>query len=400
LKRARAASASRAVIFAKEKDDVLETESALIDADIIFAYSILSKLNENIEIIGEIVTPSNISFLHDEQGKKIVHDYHMSPPFAAGRVYTSSVLDTLVCQAYYNRHIITILHQLVAGSNEEENVKWTKTMEEHLPNVAEVKDSHLFSICVPGKFHRKTFGELFLHLVGNHIIPLGLRRAVGSGAGEMMNKDPYVYTAPTASTIVYRGDSVFILCDKAPENDSAAEMMAFSGSQTDSMCPGVAPHMGVGAHDDSGHDDAARHDDEEATSEILERLSLDVGIQLSGLSDELKSLMKRVEGIETKLANQSGPSPARSSEASSTISAPPWVASKNSTRGGLGQPTNKGDQSARASEAQPRATESVAGKTTPADAKAPHLRSEASARGRSQFANAGKSFLSDMPDES
>ena len=43
--------------------------------------------------------------------------YSRRPACAAGHVYSSSVIDTLLAQAYYNPHVITILRLLIAGAD-------------------------------------------------------------------------------------------------------------------------------------------------------------------------------------------------------------------------------------------------------------------------------------------
>jgi potassium large conductance calcium-activated channel subfamily M alpha protein 1 len=35
--------------------------------------------------------------------------YDQTPVFAAGEVYLSSLMDSLICQAYYNPELITVL---------------------------------------------------------------------------------------------------------------------------------------------------------------------------------------------------------------------------------------------------------------------------------------------------
>lgn len=58
----------------------------------------------------ELVYNSNIEFLFPYDVEKFSTLKHeMSPLFAAGEVYISSIVDTLTCQTYYNPHILTIL---------------------------------------------------------------------------------------------------------------------------------------------------------------------------------------------------------------------------------------------------------------------------------------------------
>ncbi len=40
----------------------------------------------------------------------------MSEAFASGEIYVSTMLDSLICQAYYNPFITSILYQLIMGN--------------------------------------------------------------------------------------------------------------------------------------------------------------------------------------------------------------------------------------------------------------------------------------------
>jgi len=48
---------------------------------------------------------------------KLVEDYGViaSEPFASGEIYISTMLDTLLCSAYYNPKITSILDQFLMG---------------------------------------------------------------------------------------------------------------------------------------------------------------------------------------------------------------------------------------------------------------------------------------------
>ena len=73
-------------------------------------------------------------------------DHYLRPAFAAGHVYSSSVIDTLLAQAYYNPHVITILRLLIAGVDLAFAKRWDKRME---PRLGNVKESHMFEMVVP-----------------------------------------------------------------------------------------------------------------------------------------------------------------------------------------------------------------------------------------------------------
>ena len=58
-----------------------------------------------------------IAFLvpgHEDRYQKL--GYYMSKPFASGEIYVSSLLDSLMTQAYYSPKITEILEQMIIGS--------------------------------------------------------------------------------------------------------------------------------------------------------------------------------------------------------------------------------------------------------------------------------------------
>ena len=178
LRRAGIAYASRVVILAKSFDSSEEDLEALVDADTIFAYRVSTEENPNVHIICELVAQSNTNFLMNfSDREELPIKQHHSPVFASGNTFTSSMLDTLVCQAYYNPHIITILHRLVAASDDTEEAKWNEKIETKLG--CQLQGSLLYLNTVPDEFIGKTYGELFSYMISEkEAIPLGLRRAV------------------------------------------------------------------------------------------------------------------------------------------------------------------------------------------------------------------------------
>jgi hypothetical protein len=70
---------------------------ALVDADAIFAYQHVKRMNPSTQVVIEVVNQSNISYLND-QTEWIVEDPKFTPQFAAGVMFTTSLLDTIVCQ--------------------------------------------------------------------------------------------------------------------------------------------------------------------------------------------------------------------------------------------------------------------------------------------------------------
>jgi hypothetical protein len=62
------------------------------------------------------------------ESKRQETDQYLSPVYASGNTFSSGMLDTLVCQAFYNPHIITIVQSLVSGSDANEESEWNKAI--------------------------------------------------------------------------------------------------------------------------------------------------------------------------------------------------------------------------------------------------------------------------------
>jgi hypothetical protein len=77
----------------------MKNREALVDADAIFTYHCVKRLNEKAQILIEIVNHHNVSYL-DSSMTMNTHetDYKFTPHFASGTLMTSSVLDSIVCQ--------------------------------------------------------------------------------------------------------------------------------------------------------------------------------------------------------------------------------------------------------------------------------------------------------------
>ena len=111
IKKARAV-----IILSKPTTDVDQVD--MVDADTIFIYKAIKNETKNALIIAELVSVSAISFINSSNDDSYVRKqgYWLSEPFALGEIYISSMLDTLICQAFYNPYITDILQQLIMGS--------------------------------------------------------------------------------------------------------------------------------------------------------------------------------------------------------------------------------------------------------------------------------------------
>jgi hypothetical protein len=71
---------------------------ALVDSDAIFSYQHVKRMNPHAQIVIEIVNQSNIGYLEDANSPSIVDDPKFSPQFASGSLFTTTLLDSIVCQ--------------------------------------------------------------------------------------------------------------------------------------------------------------------------------------------------------------------------------------------------------------------------------------------------------------
>lgn len=85
--------------FIKEKKE--KEEENLMDAQTIFKYNIIKKRHKNVRIITELYSHQNLAYLDDPSIYHVMNEYgyDQTPIFAAGEVYSSSLMDSLICQA-------------------------------------------------------------------------------------------------------------------------------------------------------------------------------------------------------------------------------------------------------------------------------------------------------------
>jgi len=201
------------------------TQSALLDADGVFAYQTITSMNPSISCCVEIINAANVGFLDPKEGLVSGDvDYKFTPQFASGALLTSSLLDTLICQAFYNRSIVAIIQLFAAGVDvKDKDTIRAQVLAGGNPNVvAEPKrgvsalvGSALYQMKIP-EGEVRTYGEMFKSLCNDGILPLGLYRGVfkNMNVGPKQNKMPYVFTNPPKETELFSCDKVFVLSQK------------------------------------------------------------------------------------------------------------------------------------------------------------------------------------------
>ena len=213
LLRANIEYADKAVILGNNNNKNLIYNNQMIDCETVFIYKAIKKCNPNIQIMTELVYDSNIEFLLPdeelEQFNNGIIPYESTSVFSSGEVYISSIIDTLTSQAYYNKHIVTIIHQLLTGGkNSSHNV-----LSYICENIG-LKSSNLWHMSIPTKFINKTFLELYMEFCDKNIVPLGLYRLPGARD----NNHPYIYTKPAPDTQLTHRDIIFVLAINPVKN--------------------------------------------------------------------------------------------------------------------------------------------------------------------------------------
>jgi hypothetical protein len=228
IRRAGIFQAQKVIILADAAVDVGGSRNGnsnietLVDADAIFSYQCVRRMNEAAHVVAEIVKHGSIGYLDQEfsLASGEVH-YRFTPQFASGALFTSSLLDTIVCQAYYNPLIIKVVNKLISGIEHKdynEIAASAGTTQIKPRGLAAVMGSSLYQIPIPDDLESHTFGALFKHLAKSDMIPLGIFRGVFQQmkTGPKANKMSYVFTNPPKDTELFSCDKVFVLSQKSP----------------------------------------------------------------------------------------------------------------------------------------------------------------------------------------
>merc|ERR1712100_400270 len=140
--------------------------TALIDADAVFTYQCVRRMNESASCVVEIVKSENVKYLDPEAVVMASTniEYKFTPQFASGALFTSSLLDTLVCQAFYNNKIIAVISEMFSGVERKSRATIANELKgDHTTSkkgLSAIVGSTLYQIEMPGLSNR-TYGYLF-----------------------------------------------------------------------------------------------------------------------------------------------------------------------------------------------------------------------------------------------
>jgi potassium large conductance calcium-activated channel subfamily M alpha protein 1 len=170
-----------------------KNEDILLDAQTIFKYNIIKKKNPQVNVVTELISKKNIAFLLDDPLLYNImkdYDYDQTPTFASGEVYLSSLMDSLICQAYYNPALITVLSKLLVGDMRHQKKSPSLSQGQQPLNsllgdtnirqdgdFSYFKTSNLYHYKVPKEYYGMKYKALFKQLVTKRfMIPLGIYR--------------------------------------------------------------------------------------------------------------------------------------------------------------------------------------------------------------------------------
>jgi potassium large conductance calcium-activated channel subfamily M alpha protein 1 len=216
LKKARINKSKAVVILSNYKLD-----DSIVDADSIFIFKAIKKETKNTLIIADLISSKSIEYLSDISEQEIEDtNFWLYKAFSSGEIYISSMLDTLICQAFYNPYILNIISQLMLG---ESAFKFPIEISNRLNKLKYIKSSlNLYKInFLLKKFKHSeeeeneeiTFKSLFEFLIDKKMIAIAILRF------ESQSEHKFVFMAPTKDTIINKNfDEIYVISSEDEKN--------------------------------------------------------------------------------------------------------------------------------------------------------------------------------------
>ncbi|KAG7390547.1 hypothetical protein PHYPSEUDO_007487 [Phytophthora pseudosyringae] len=138
----------------------------------------------------------------------------LTPSFAGGSIFLSSLLNRIVCQAFYNPYIMEAIEALANGSGSQNFSKRDAEMGSAsrgtagLGSSSESPHRRLFDVEIDDEFVGGAFLDIFLEYISKEMLVIGVMRHTCS---ELDNLLPFVYTCPPSSLLMHSKDRLFVL---------------------------------------------------------------------------------------------------------------------------------------------------------------------------------------------
>ena len=216
LKKARINKSKAVVILSNYKLD-----DSIVDADSIFIFKAIKKETKNTLIIADLISSKSIEYLSDISEQEIEDtNFWLYKAFSSGEIYISSMLDTLICQAFYNPYILNIISQLMLG---ESAFKFPIEISNRLNKLKYIKSSlNLYKInflLKKLKYSEEeeneeiTFKSLFEFLIDKKMTAIAILRF------ESQSEHKFVFMAPTKDTIINKNfDEIYVISSEDEKN--------------------------------------------------------------------------------------------------------------------------------------------------------------------------------------
>jgi len=220
LKKAEVSKAEAVIILSKNnKEEIIDTE--MMDADTIFIYKAIKNENKKTLILADLTTVNAIGFINDDD-ELLESGFWLSEAFASGELYISSMLDTLICQAFYNPYLVNIINQLMLGeacfkfNNDILNKLKEKKLILSSLHYLKIKE-YLEKFQIEDIPKKMKFENLFMIFLEKKMIPIGIFRVP-----EKINKNnmKFVYIAPSKDTLIdIENDRIYVISSIQEKNE-------------------------------------------------------------------------------------------------------------------------------------------------------------------------------------
>ena len=199
-----------------EKTDDKKGESSLSDWRAIL--SVLGVLDRSdTDVCAELLCGENVKFLPKASGGQ---QYTLSVPFAAGRVWSPSLMDSILVLPFYERYLLKVLERLSSGRSLAYGGSNPGAAATMMRRVDRLRQGIITQIRLPDevaalKDEERTYLAVYEYLSTRlEAIPLAVYRHPSS----CDSLDWFVYTAPKPETVIKLRDRLIVLAvNEMPE---------------------------------------------------------------------------------------------------------------------------------------------------------------------------------------
>ena len=218
LIRAGVANALAVIILAKYNNEY--ELPGMLDINSIFIYNSIKRMYNKTLIIADLISINSIELLSQKSENLEKYGYWLNQAFISGELYINSMLDTLICQAFYNPYIVNIIAQLMLGESAfkfSEEITNTLNKDKllksslNLYKIKELMEKYKYeNVEAIIETNKISFKLLFEFLIDKNKVPIGILRCL-----DEVHK--FVFLAPDTDTIIdVDKDEVYIISSEDP----------------------------------------------------------------------------------------------------------------------------------------------------------------------------------------